>query len=148
MKKYLLPSALILALGLGYALAQNITKAIQLSQDASGAFGVDSSNNVYFPAHVLNVAKAGIPTVSSPAGTAPTIATGSSDFVGQITGGSSTNTVGFITFKTAYLAAPFCLVVLSGGTASTLAYNTVVTGINITSNMGTGVFNYLCSGYK
>ena len=148
MKKYLLPSALILVLGLGIALAQNITKSVQLSQDPTGPIGYDTNNNVYFPGHILSTGVAGIPTVSAPVGTAPTILAGSTDFIGQITGGSATNTTASITFKTAFAAAAKCLLVQSGGSASTLAYNTATTGINITSNLGTGVFNYLCSGAR
>lgn len=147
-RKYLLPSALILALGLGVALAQNITKSVQLSQDASGPIGYDTLNNVFFPAHILSTGLAGIPTVSSAAGTAPTILAGSSDFIGQITGGSAADIAATITFKTAFNAAPTCLLVQSGGTASTIAYNTATTGINLTSILGTGVINYLCSGAK
>lgn len=148
MKKYLLPSALILALGLGFAVAQNINKALQLSPDATGAFGVDTQNNVYFPAHILSTGAAGIPTVSSATGTAPTIATYSNDFAGRITGGAATTSAASITFKTAYLAAPFCFLVQSGGTASTLAYTTATTGIVMSSILGTGVINYLCTGAK
>ena len=148
MKKYLLPSALILVLGLGLALAQNITKSVQLSQDPTGSIGYDTNNNVFFPAHILSTGLAGIPAVSSPAGTAPTILAGSTDFIGQITGGSAGDTTATVTFKTAFNAAPTCLLVQSGGTASTLTYTTATTGINIASNLGTGILNYLCSGAK
>lgn len=148
MKKLLLPSALILVLAFGLAVAQNISKSVQLSQDATGAIGYDTNNNVYFPAHILSTGLAGIPAVSSPVGTAPTIASNSTDFIGQITGGQATNPSGSVTFKTAFNAAPTCLLIASGGTASTLTWTTATTGINITSILGTGVVNYLCSGQK
>lgn len=142
MRKYLLPSALILLIGLGYGVAQNINKALQLSQ-SPGAFGVDASNNVYFPAHVLNVGKA--PTVSS-CGTSPTLATGSSDFSGTITGGTN-HTACTLTFRTAYGAAPTCVAAgQSSYATSPIAYNAVATGINFTTFSGTDVVNYICSG--
>lgn len=145
MKKYLLPSALILALGLGYAIAQNITKSVQLSQDPTGTIGYDTNNNVYFPGHLLSTGIAGVPTVSAPVGSAPTLGTGSTDFIGNFTGGSG-NTTATITFKTAFAAAPTCLIVQSTTPATGLAYTTATTGINISSVISTGKFNWLCSG--
>lgn len=145
MKKYLLPSALILVGFLGFALAQNITKSVQLSQSAQGPIGMDSSNNVFFPAHILNVGR--VPTVSSPAGTAPTIATGSTDWMGQVTGGSVGNTTGSITFNVAYGAAPVCILTQTNGTASTPTWTTATTGINITNaTWGIASYAYICSG--
>lgn len=142
MRKYILPSVLILLLGLGYGVAQNITKALQLSQ-SPGAFGVDGSNNVYFPRHILNLGKA--PAVSS-CGSSPTLATGSSDFVGTITGGTN-HTACTLTFNTAYLAAPSCVVSgQSSYATSPIAYNVVATGINLTTFSGTDVVSYICSG--
>lgn len=140
MKKYLLPSALILALGLGYALAQNITKAIQLSQDATGAFGVDSSNNVYFPAHVLSTGPT--PAVSSNL----TSVTGT-DFQGTITE-TANSAGGTITFNKAYLAAPNCvLVAQTAASASPLTYTTVTTNLTYSHlSQVSGKFNYICSG--
>lgn len=140
--------ALVTCLGLGVAFAQNINKSVQLSQDSSGPIGFDTLNNVYFPAHILSTGLAGIPAVTALVGT-PTILSSSTDFIGQITGASGPLvTTGSITFKTAFNAAPVCLLILSGGTASTLAWNAVATGINITSGIGSGVINYLCSGQK
>ena len=54
LRRYLLPSLLILLLGGVYAGAQSITKALQLSQDATGSFGVDTNLGVYFPGHILS----------------------------------------------------------------------------------------------
>lgn len=141
MKKYLLPSALILAFGLTLALAQNITKSLQLSQSQGGAFGVDASNNVYFPAHILSSGK--VPS----AGTGCTIGSTSTDSVGQIT--YSSNSIGCtVTFANAYLAAPICVV--SDQTASVvtaIGFTTVTTSISFTSLSANGlVINYICSG--
>lgn len=137
MKRYLLPSALILILGLGFALAQNINKALQLSQ-SPGSFGVDASNNVYFPAHILNLGKA--PTTSN--GTVS-----GSDFVGTIT--ESSNSIGgTLTFRTAFLAAPACLLVAQTASSSTpLTYSTVTTALTWSHvSQVSQKLNYLCSG--
>ena len=141
MKKYLLPSALILVGFLGFALAQNITKSVQLSQYANGPIGMDGSNNVYFPAHVLNLGKA--PTVAAAAGT---VTVSGNDFNGQITGGSAATSTVTLTFKNAYAAAPNCVLISQNSATSPLAYNAVATGINITTSMGAAIANYVCSG--
>lgn len=146
MKKLLLPSALILVLAFGLAVAQNISKSVQLSQDATGAIGYDTNNNVYFPAHILTTGLAGAPTVSSPLGTAPTV-TGT-DFMGTITGGSGAATTATITFKTAFLATPNCILQTQNPGTSTLAYNVATTGINITGSLGTAIATWICSGAK
>ncbi len=139
MRKYLLPSALILALGLGLALAQNITKSLQLNQSASGAFGVDASNNVFFPAHILSFGKA--PTI----GNGCTLTAGGSDAIGHLTWGSS-STGCTITFAQAYGAAPTCVV--SSQTAATpVGYTTGTSSMTFTSVSATGLLvNYFCSG--
>ena len=92
MKRYILPSLLILALAGGLAFAQSITKALQLSQDASGAFGVDTTNNVYFPGHVLTTGRAGpAPALSACiTGGSPTLV--GTDVAGTITGGTTAST--------------------------------------------------------
>lgn len=144
MRKYLLPSALILLLGLGYGVAQNITKALQLSQ-SPGAFGVDASNNVYFPAHVLSVGKS--PTVSS-CGSSPSLSTGATDFMGTITGGTN-HTTCLLTFNTAYGAAPTCVVSgRSSYATSPIAYTTVTTSISFTLFSGADVVDYICTGAR
>lgn len=142
MKKYLLPSALILALGLGVALAQTITKAIQLSQDATGAFGVDSANNVYFPAHILSTGP--VPTLS-----VGTLATGSSDTQGLITE-TSNSLGGVLTFAKAYVTAPNCvLVAQTASSATPLTYSTVTTALTYSHlSQISQLLNYVCSGAK
>src|SRR5258708_7527019 len=90
MSKYIILSLLILALGLGLAVAQNITKTLQLSQDATGAFGVDTSNGVYFPGHILSTGKpAPALTACVTAGTPTLVGT---DFSGVITAGTTAST--------------------------------------------------------
>jgi len=140
MKKYLLPSALILVGFLGFALAQNITKSVQLSQFPNGPIGMDGSNNVYFPAHVLNNGPSA--TVSAVAGTATVVGT---DFAGKITGGSAATSTVSLLFSHAYVS-PICLLTVQNPATSPLAYSVVTTGINITSAMGAAIANYICSG--
>lgn len=146
MKRFLLPfAALILVLGFGFTTAQNINKAIQLSQDPTGAFGVDTNNNVYFPAHVLN--SGSTPAISNGGtGTAATVV--GSDTIGTITGGANTNTTANLTFRRAFVNTPVCIVVSQNPATTPIAYNTVLTGINITSTIGAAIINYFCSGSK
>lgn len=145
MRKYLLPSAICLALGLGFAVAQNITKGLQVSQDPTGAFGVDTSNNVYFPAHVLNTGLA--PTFGTCGGGTPSIV--GSDFAGEITTGTATATCN-IAFRSAYVATPWC--VLSSQnfvTATPTGYSVSPSGITFTQlSASTVKVNYICSGSK
>jgi hypothetical protein len=138
-KKYLLPSALILALGLVGALAQNINKSLQQSQ-SPGAFGVDSSNNVYFPAHVLSNGKS--PTISS--GTVV-----GTDFQGTIT--EASNSIGgVLTFSKAYLAAPNCVLTAQApgvALATPIAYSTVTTSLTYSHlSQVSKLLSYICSG--
>jgi hypothetical protein len=143
LRQYLLPSLLVLALAGGLAGAQTINKAIQLSQDASGAFGVDTTNNVYFPGHILATGAAGpAPTVVG-TGT-PTIA--GTDVAGTITMGASATTA-IATFGRAYVTAPSC--VLSNQTAvsstSNIAYTILTTSISISQPSTSGnLINYHC----
>lgn len=143
MKKYLLPSALILIGFLGFAVAQNINKALQMSQ-SPGAFGVDSSNNVYFPAHVLSNGKA--PSVN-----VGTLATGSTDFQGTVTE-SSNSLGGVLTFQTAFLAAPNCVLVGQApgvALATPIAYSTATTNLTWTHlSQASQKISYICSGAK
>ena len=146
MKKYLLPSALILVLGLGLALAQNITKSVQLSQDPTGTIGYDIQGNVYFPGHILTTGVLGSPSVSQFSGTAPTI-TGT-DYMATISGGGAATSTGIALFATAFLANPTCVLTSQNPGTSPIAYNAVTTGINITTNMFAAVINWVCSGKK
>ena len=149
MRKYLLPSALILVLGLGFAIAQNITKSVQLSQDPSGPIGFDTSSNVYFPAHVLTTnGLQGVPSPTAISGSVITIDANATDFSGTITGGGVSSSNGTLTFSKAYLATPHCVVTSQNPGTSPVAYNVVPSGINITSGIGASTINYVCSGAK
>lgn len=142
MKKILLPSILVLALSGGLALAQTFTKAIQLSQDTTGAFSVDSNNGVYFPSHINTVGSSG-PTITG-TGT-PTI--GGTDTAGLITMGASATTATAV-FGRAYLSVPFCVVSWQApmnGTATPIAYTLATTSIAITQGAtSTNKINYMC----
>lgn len=134
--KFLLPTLLVL-LGLGtLAIAQTITRAIQLSQDASGAFGVDANNNIYFPAHALFPANVNtpVPTVSSGA-TTPTVS--GTDAAGVITMNAAATTV-TASFGRAYLSVPFCLISPSGTITTTISYTVATTSLAITASGAVG----------
>lgn len=137
------------ALGLGFALsvglagAQTITKALQLSQDATGSFSVDSFNGVYFPGHILSPTggQRPAPTISGTA--TPTIS--GTDTVGLVTLGTLATTA-TVVFGTAYASVPSCVVV-SQTAASPIGYTLATTSIAITIASSTGVkVNYWCSG--
>lgn len=147
MKRYLnLALGFVLAFVLGSAIiagAQNINKALQLSQDPTGAFGVDTNNNVYFPKHILG---SGTAPVLSSCGTTPSIL--GTDFAGEVTEGT-TSTGCLITFNAAYLAKPWCVVApQTFTTSSPISWVPFTTGIIVShSNQVTGVvYNYFCSG--
>lgn len=135
----------VACLGLGVAVAQNITKAIQLSQDPSGAFGVDTSNNLYIANHV-NGNNQLTPTIATAAGTAATIS--GTDLAGVITGGGASSTTVTVTFRTAYGATPACVVQSQNPATSPVAYTPSTTAIAITSNVGASIINYVCFGIR
>lgn len=141
-RRYLLPSALILAFGLTVGVAQNINKALQLSQDPTGAFGVDTNNNAYFPGHFLTQAPS--PVLSS-CGTTPTIS--GSDSYGSIVTGTSA-TVCTVTFRTAFLAAPFCQLKAPGTSVVPFTHVDFPTGILVTftGTVSSLRVNYFCPG--
>lgn len=140
MRKYLAPSALILILGLGLALAQTITKSVQLSQDNTGPFGVDANFNVYFPAHILNTGNGQpLPTIT---GTGTPSITGT-DTAGIITMGNAATTA-IALFGRAFVTAPVCVL----GWQAVLAaetYSASVTGITITqTGASANAIGYTC----
>lgn len=146
MRKFFLPSALILVLGLAFAQAQNINKAIQLSQDPTGAFGVDTNNNVYFPSHVLSTGP-GAPTLTV-CGTTPLV-TGT-DTNGILTEGTA-GAGCLVTFFRAYLVTPTCVVTARiFTTLSAINYSTTTAALSIT-NLTQGnnlVYDYACSSSR
>ena len=138
MRKYLLPTMVILVtFGLFGALAQNINKSLQQSQ-SPGAFGVDASNNVYFPAHVLSNGKAPATSNGTVAGT---------DFAGTIT--ESSNSIGgVLTFNKAFLAAPHCIMTSrTAASATPLTYTTSTVSLTWSHLSQVSIlYDYICSG--
>lgn len=148
MRKLLLPLAAFIALGAALAYAQTINKAIQLSQDPTGAIGVDTNNGVYFPGHVNSNGPTPAPTLTS-CGSSPTI-TGT-DTAAKVAIGSSAPAIGcVITFSQAWLQAPFCVVQSQNPATSAPAYSTSTTAITITNNpnMASATINYVCMSTK
>lgn len=104
LKRNVLTGLAVAVLVLGAAIAQNITKSIQLSQDPTSPFGVDPSNGVFFSNHV-NTSQPPTPGVAN-CGTTPSL-TGT-DTAGEMTEGSGTVTRCDVTFARAYTATPYC----------------------------------------
>ena len=147
MRKYLLPTLLVLALSASVSVAQVINKALQLSQDATGAFSVDSFNGVYFPGHVLSPTggQRPAPTVAVVSGSGtPTIV--GTDTAGTVTmGTSSTNAT--VTFGTAYGSTPSCVVTTQSAISSptSVSYTPAAATLVLTQPSGSGnKINYLC----
>lgn len=143
MKKYLLPSALILCFGLLIANAQTINKALQLSQDSSGAFGIDTNNYVYFPGHILSTGP-GTPSITACGSGSPVVV--GSDTAGEVTQGTTT-TICSVAFNKVYLATPWCVFSWQFGSPSSYAVSTggfTVSQVALSSNK----VNYFCSGSK
>jgi hypothetical protein len=132
-RKYILPSALILGLAGGIALAQNYTRALQLSPDTTGAFLTDINNGVYFPGHILSSITGirPLPAVSSCGTGSPAVV--GSDTSGKITTGSGASTSCVLTFGTAYVTAPACQMSTTVTNAGPLFLATTTT---------TATFNY------
>ena len=147
MKKYLLPSGVILALGLGFAFAQNISKSVQLSQDPTGLVGYDTSNNIYIPGHLLTTTRGGPPptvTGSTCGTTTPSVV--GSDFAGVITVGTSATTSCVLTFGTAFVTAPVCLLTPKSAILAALSYATSTTALTITqTSTASNTIAYLCT---
>lgn len=147
MKRLLIALLAVACLGIGVGIAQNITKALQLSQDPSGAFAVDSVNSLYLPKHLVGNDQT-TPTVAAAAGTAPTV-TGT-DLAGTITGGSATTTTVTLTFATAFSSGttPRCVAQSRNPATSPLAA-TPSTNVGFTvGSMGAAVLDYICVGVR
>ena len=142
MRKYLAPVLLILALASIGAVAQTIVRAIQLSQDTTGAFGVDANNNVYFPSHILSTGiQQPAPSVT---GTGTPTVTGT-DTAGTITMGSSA-TAAVLAFGRAWLSTPSCVLTSQTAYATTAPHYTITTtNITIAQTSTSGnIYNYHC----
>lgn len=134
-----------LALGIGFAGAQTINKALQLSQDATGSFSVDSFNGVYFPGHILSPTggQRPNPTVAG-TGSTPTLV--GTDTAGLITAGTSTTVIN-LTFGTAYVTVPWCVVSSQTAFSTTpIGYTLATTSIAITQpSTSSNKLNYFCA---
>lgn len=144
--RFLLPTLLVLAaLGLT-ATAQTFTRAIQLSQDTSGAFLVDSNNSLYLPRKLMFPTGLSTATAPSVTGTGtPTVA--GTDTAGTITMGSSATTA-TVVFGSAYGAVPNCVLSPQNAfTTTNIQYTLATTSIAITQNSTSGnKINYFCTG--
>lgn len=139
LKRYALPSALILLLAGSFAIAQTINRAVQLSQDTSGAFSVDTNNGLYLPNHLFFTGRT--PTI---AGTAtPTIR--GSDSAGAITMGTNATTA-IATFARAWLSTPYCIASTNTQMLSPIAVGATTTTMSITQVSTSGnIVNYFCT---
>lgn len=143
MKRLLVALLAVALLGLGGAVAQNINKAIQLSQDPTGVFGVDSNNNIYPPNHINGNAQAS-PTVTAAAGT---VTISGTDLNGIVTGGSAATTTITGTWALAYGAKPSCVAQSENPATSLLAFVPSTTGFTV-SSMGGAILHYVCMGIR
>jgi hypothetical protein len=136
MRKLIVPSLLALCLSAGALWAQNITSSLQGSQDPRGPVGVDTSSNLYAYNHLNFLGNRGVaPTVAG----ATTLST-NTDNQGVI---ATTTTSATVTFGTAFLTAPACVLQeLAGATAPT--FTTYTTGFYATTIVNTKSYSYLC----
>lgn len=140
MRRYLLPSLLILACFIGVALSQNITKSVQLSQDPLGTIGYDTTDNVYLPRKLLFPSTVRTPVLTG-CGTSPSIV--GNDVVGKFTTGSAATTC-TLTFSQAFIVAPACFL-QTQGSATQPTYTTSTTAITVTVDIASTVYNYFCA---
>ena len=142
LKRHFATGLAVACLVLGAAIAQSITKSIQLSQDGSGPIGYDTQGNSYFPGHLNN--SAGAPSLAG-CGTSPSV-TGT-DTGGVITEGTGTLTACHLDFKTAFNATPFCVASTTNATTP-IGVTATAGGINFLhlSSAAVATFNYICIG--
>lgn len=137
----LLITALALALGLGVAYAQNITRSVQGSQDPRGPIGWDTSNSMYFPGHINAFGQNTAATKST--GTTPcTLASGSTDVAGSLLTNTSSC---YVTFGSPFNSPPACLA--SANTLSnTVVISTTTTSFSLVSANTAATYFYICIG--
>ena len=142
-RKYLLPSLLVLLLGGALAGAQTINKALQLSQDATGSFGVDTNLGVYFPGHILSPTGGARPAPTVTGTGTPTIS--GTDTAGTITMGTSATTA-TVLFGTAYVSIPTCMIPPQNAfTTTNIAIVPQTTSFALTQNSTSGnKVGYFC----
>jgi hypothetical protein len=132
-RKYLLPSALILALASGLALAQSANRSIQGSQDPTGQIGFDNvQGGIYLPGHLLSTTRLAPAPVLSACITGGTPTLVGTDLSGVITGGTTASTSCVVTFGTAYQTAPNCVVTWQTGPLAAMSWTTSTTALTIT----------------
>ncbi len=142
-RKYLLPSAICLLLGLGLVFAQGIViKAIQLSPDATGTIGYDNLGGIWIPGHLHSTTRIGVPPVLSTCGTAPSL-TGSDNALRLTTGSAATTCT--VTFGSAHTTAPAC-VITPQGAAVQPTYTVSATAISMTVDVASTIYNIICIG--
>jgi hypothetical protein len=132
-----------LAFGIGFAGAQTITKALQLSQDATGSFSVDSFLGVYLPGHILSPTGGARPAPTVTGTGAPTIS--GTDTAGTITMGTSATTA-TVLFGTAYASVPVCMVTPDNAfTTTNIAVVRATTSLALTQNStSANKVSYIC----
>ncbi len=147
LRKYILPSLLILALAGSFAVAQTFVRAIQLSQDTTGAFAIDSNNGVYFPGHILSTGTGRpAPTVSSGA-TTPTIA--GTDFASHHHDERCRHHRNRYLRPSLHYRPNLPLLSMNGTVTTTVSYVPATTSVAITASGAVGVNNkatLLCTG--
>jgi hypothetical protein len=147
MKKTLWGLFALLLLAGGVAFAQNINKAVQLSQDPTGLIGYDTSNHVYFPGHILSTVRGSpAPTVTgATCGTTAPAITGT-DFAGTVTVGTSATTSCVVTFGTAFVTAPTCVVSPKSTILAAFSFATSTTALTVTqTSTANNTFTFICS---
>jgi len=127
----------------GLVVAQTITSSLQLSQDARGNFGVDSSGNlVMFNNRHFNAQTTSTPPTLGTC-TGGTLTAGSTDFSGQVTGATAATCA--VVFGQTYGTAPRCLVTPNNATAATTFVTAAATtGFTFNQTATTTTFNWLC----
>jgi hypothetical protein len=138
------------ACGVAFALAvagtlavAQITRSVQLSQDASGPFGVDVNNNLILTNNRhLNATTSGTtPTLGTCTGGA--ITANSTDFSGQVTGASAATCA--IVFGQPFGTAPRCLISLGTTNAGPFFVSVpTTTGFTINQAATASTYNWIC----
>lgn len=140
----LLPAFIVTILCIGFALAQTTYRSLQLSQDTSGGFSVDTNLGIYFPGHILSPTT-GFGTQNQPLPTiggtgTPTLA--GTDSAGTITMGTSATTA-TVTFGRAYISVPSCIVSWNSASPGTYVQATTSLAITQISTSGNKI-SYFC----
>ncbi len=155
MKRLLATAGLVLALGLGLASAQNITRSIQGAQDPRGPIGWDTSNAMYFPGHINAFGQN--TTAPSPSGGAGgNTSCGTTTSNGTVIKFDSTDAAGVVSpqgvgctvfFGSPFNLAPFCVVTPTVATSGqSAAVTTTTTGFTLASAVSGTAYNYICIG--